>query len=186
MWKYLLDRVGPHPDTIRHRHVACWINMSKDTHTLKLCNNYCFSTATMVTRTRLNITFIPIFPALWSLVMRLRMSGFLSPFLHTPSCRAERQLFISTLQPNNVPSPLISTWPLSDIQFGGDSESADVKNDSRSTISWPQRVFTKKHINFEKNHEVHAVLNHYFFSMSNPSFPTSKRCLSPSRLYHVI
>jgi hypothetical protein len=33
---------------------ACWI--TKATDTLRICNTYCFFTATMVTRTRLNIT----------------------------------------------------------------------------------------------------------------------------------
>jgi len=34
---------------------ACWI--AKATDTLKLCHTYCFSVATMVARTRLNVTF---------------------------------------------------------------------------------------------------------------------------------
>ena len=33
---------------------ACGI--SKDRHTLRICNTYCFSTATMVARRRLNVT----------------------------------------------------------------------------------------------------------------------------------
>jgi hypothetical protein len=36
--------------------IACWI--TKATDTLKLYNTYCFSVATMVARTRLNITFV--------------------------------------------------------------------------------------------------------------------------------
>jgi hypothetical protein len=94
------------------------INAYRHKHTLKMCNNYCFSTPTTVTRTRLNITFIPTLPVV-SQVMRLRMSGFLSPLLRMLSCRAERQLFISILQPNNVIGLQISAWLLSCIQFGG-------------------------------------------------------------------
>ena len=41
--------------TIRLMRVARWI--TKATNTPKICNTYCFSTATMVTRTRLTITF---------------------------------------------------------------------------------------------------------------------------------
>jgi hypothetical protein len=41
---------------------GCWINKATDTHThtvslsLRICNIYCFSTAKMVARTRLNVT----------------------------------------------------------------------------------------------------------------------------------
>ena len=34
--------------------IACWILKVTNTHTLRLCNTHCFSTATMVARTRLN------------------------------------------------------------------------------------------------------------------------------------
>jgi len=95
-WKNMIELVGPHDNIIRHRPVACWINMPKDTHTLKMVNNYCFSTPKWL-RERL-----PTLPVL-SLVIRLRIRGFLPPLLHMPSCRAERQqLFISILQPNDV------------------------------------------------------------------------------------
>jgi hypothetical protein len=33
---------------------ACWVRLH--THTHRICNNYCFSTATVVWRTRLSIT----------------------------------------------------------------------------------------------------------------------------------
>jgi hypothetical protein len=111
------------------------------THTLKKCNNYCFSTPTTVTRTRLNITFIPTLPVV-SQVMRLKMSRFLSPLLHMPSCRAERQQpFISILQPNNVIGFQISAWLLSCIQFGGKSLTLYML---LVAISWPQCVFTNQ------------------------------------------
>jgi hypothetical protein len=34
---------------------ACWVTKATDTHAIRICNNYCFYTAKMVTRTRLNI-----------------------------------------------------------------------------------------------------------------------------------
>jgi len=40
--------------TIRRMRIACWI--LKATNTLTICNTHCFSTATMVARTRLNVT----------------------------------------------------------------------------------------------------------------------------------
>ena len=42
--------------TIWHMRIACWILMATNTHTPRLCNTHCFSTAKMITRTRLNIT----------------------------------------------------------------------------------------------------------------------------------
>jgi hypothetical protein len=41
---------------IRRMRIACWITKATDTHTLRICNTYCFSTAKVVTRTRLNVT----------------------------------------------------------------------------------------------------------------------------------
>jgi len=35
---------------------ACWITKPTHTRTHRICNIYCFSTATMVARTRLNVT----------------------------------------------------------------------------------------------------------------------------------
>ena len=40
--------------TIWRMRIACW--MPEATDTLRLCNTYCFSTATMVTRKRRNVT----------------------------------------------------------------------------------------------------------------------------------
>ena len=37
--------------------IACWISKATVT-SLRICNNYCFSTATMVARTRLNVMFL--------------------------------------------------------------------------------------------------------------------------------
>jgi hypothetical protein len=49
------------------QHGACalhagWLRLQ--THTFRMCNSYSFSTATMVTRTHLNVTFIRTLPAL--------------------------------------------------------------------------------------------------------------------------
>jgi hypothetical protein len=52
-WCGEYGRVGPATDdnTIRYMHISCGYR-----HTLRICNNYCFSMATMVKRTRLNVT----------------------------------------------------------------------------------------------------------------------------------
>jgi len=42
--------------TIWRMRIACWV--AKATHTLIICKTYCFSTATMVMRTRLNVALI--------------------------------------------------------------------------------------------------------------------------------
>jgi hypothetical protein len=52
MWKISVQRDRPHMAIWRMR-TACWIHTHTHTHTLKLCNTYWFSTATMVSRTRL-------------------------------------------------------------------------------------------------------------------------------------
>jgi len=43
--------------TILSMRIACWIAKPANTHTLKICNAYCFSTAEIVVRTRRNVTF---------------------------------------------------------------------------------------------------------------------------------
>jgi hypothetical protein len=48
--------------TIWRMRIAFWI--TEATHTLRICNTYCFSTATTVARTRLNVTFIRTLPVL--------------------------------------------------------------------------------------------------------------------------
>jgi uncharacterized membrane protein len=57
MWKNVVQSDRPLDDNIiRRMRFACWVTKVADTHTLILCNAYCFSTATVVTRTRLNVT----------------------------------------------------------------------------------------------------------------------------------
>ena len=46
--------------TIWRTRIACWI--PKATNTLRQCNTHCFSTATMIVRTRLIVTFICTLP----------------------------------------------------------------------------------------------------------------------------
>ena len=52
--KYGGARQATYDNIIRRMRFACWI--IKATHTLRICNTYCSSTATVVTRTRVNIT----------------------------------------------------------------------------------------------------------------------------------
>jgi len=51
MWKNIVEPKV----TIRLMRIACWI--TKTTHTHTTCNIHCLSTATMVARTRLSVTF---------------------------------------------------------------------------------------------------------------------------------
>jgi len=52
MWKNVEE--PEMPQIIPRMHIAC-IDTECYRHTLRICNTYCFSTATMVTRTRLHI-----------------------------------------------------------------------------------------------------------------------------------
>jgi len=42
--------------TVWPMRIACWIPKAIDTHSLRICNAYCFSTAPMVTRELLSVT----------------------------------------------------------------------------------------------------------------------------------
>jgi len=55
MWKYFSDPGRPQIKIWRMR-IACWISMATSTHTLRICNIFCFSTATKFPRKRLNVT----------------------------------------------------------------------------------------------------------------------------------
>jgi len=48
MWENLVKRGRPQM-TIWRMRIACWIPKATSTHSLTICNTYCFSTATMVT-----------------------------------------------------------------------------------------------------------------------------------------
>jgi len=49
-----IEDCGKPQMTIWRMRIACWI--TKATHTLTVCNIYCFSTTTIVVRTRLIVT----------------------------------------------------------------------------------------------------------------------------------
>jgi hypothetical protein len=53
MWKNIVERGRPQM-TIWRMRIACWT--TKATRSLILCVTYCFTTATMVARTRPNVT----------------------------------------------------------------------------------------------------------------------------------
>jgi hypothetical protein len=57
MWKNLVQPERPDDNTIRRMRFACWTTKAKDTH-WEYIIFYCISTATMATRTCLNVTFI--------------------------------------------------------------------------------------------------------------------------------
>jgi len=61
MWQNVVEPDRPH-NIARRMHVACWI--TKAAHALRVCNAYWFSTATVVTRKHLSVTFIRILPVL--------------------------------------------------------------------------------------------------------------------------
>ena len=53
IWKNIVGRDRPQMTIWRIR-IACWIPKATNTH--RFCNTYCFSIATMVARTHLNVT----------------------------------------------------------------------------------------------------------------------------------
>ena len=53
-WENIVEPGGPQR-TICRKSIACWIPKATNTH-LEYVNTYCFSTATMVARKRLNVT----------------------------------------------------------------------------------------------------------------------------------
>ena len=55
MWKNIVQRGRPQM-TIWRMRIACWITKAANTHTLRLCNTHCLSTATVVVRKRLHVT----------------------------------------------------------------------------------------------------------------------------------
>jgi len=55
MWENIVERRRSQMPVWRVR-IACWVPQATNIHTLRLCNKYCFSTATMVARTRLKVS----------------------------------------------------------------------------------------------------------------------------------
>jgi len=64
MWKNIVEPCRPQM-SIWHKRIACWIPKTTYTHTLRICNTYRFSTATVVTRNLLHVTLY----VLWRLVL---------------------------------------------------------------------------------------------------------------------
>jgi hypothetical protein len=60
--------------TIWRLHIACWIIKATDAH--RLCNTHCFSTETMVERTRLSVTFYIVLVAFTKKCCRIMLSSF--------------------------------------------------------------------------------------------------------------
>ena len=56
MWKNIVESDRPQMKLWRMR-IAYWIPKATNTHTHTLCNIYCFSTATIVAQTRLNLPY---------------------------------------------------------------------------------------------------------------------------------
>jgi hypothetical protein len=63
MEKYGRARQATDDNITRRMRIACWITKAADT--LWICNTYWFPTATVVTRTRLNVTFVSTLPVLF-------------------------------------------------------------------------------------------------------------------------
>jgi hypothetical protein len=55
IWKNVVKRGRPQM-AIWPMRLACWIPTATNTHTLRICNTYCFSTATTFARKRLSVT----------------------------------------------------------------------------------------------------------------------------------
>ena len=76
--KYNRSGQATEDNIIRRMRFAWWI--SESTNTLRICNNYCFTTVTVVTRTRLNDMFYIHCLSCWCLLVQLRhvFRGFIS------------------------------------------------------------------------------------------------------------
>jgi hypothetical protein len=63
--KYYTAIQAADDNTTRRTRFACWVPKATDTR--GICNAYYFSTATMVSQIRLNVTFVPTLPVLLTL-----------------------------------------------------------------------------------------------------------------------
>jgi hypothetical protein len=87
MWKNNVEPDSPQM-TIRRMRITCWIPTAKKlththTHTLRLCNTHCFSTAITVARTHLNVRLhvLYIVNYLYTLTFLFVLSQFAINFL---------------------------------------------------------------------------------------------------------
>ena len=80
--------------TIWRMRIACWIPKVTDTHTLRVRNTYCFSTAATVKRTRLKFTFKRTPPVRY-VAMPFRLLEITTDYAHklakSECCRDGRQ-----------------------------------------------------------------------------------------------
>ena len=63
-WKNMVVPDRPQITMYNTAHALCVLDNEDHRHTLRICNTYCFSTATIVTRTRLIVTCIRKLPVL--------------------------------------------------------------------------------------------------------------------------
>ena len=73
MWKKYGRAAQATVDNTAHAH--CMLDNKGYRHTLRICNIYCFTTATVVTRTRLVIRLYGNCLSCWELVSVGRLSG---------------------------------------------------------------------------------------------------------------
>ena len=73
MWKNMAE-LDKRQMTIWRMRISCW--EPKATNTLRICNTYCFSTGTTVTRTRFYVTFMLTLPVF--IVITCRCSAHLA------------------------------------------------------------------------------------------------------------
>ena len=73
--KYGKARQATDDNLIQCMHFACWL--AKATYTLKMCNNYCSSTATVVLWTCLNVMFICTWRVLYISVFSIPLNVLL-------------------------------------------------------------------------------------------------------------
>ena len=75
LWANMENRARQttYDNIIRHIRFECWI--TKDANTLRICNTYCFSTATVVSRTGQIVEFIRTLPALFLVIWPLYRKG---------------------------------------------------------------------------------------------------------------
>ena len=90
---------------IRRMRIECWITKA---NTLRRCNTYCFSMATVVTRTQINVTFICTLPVLFTLLPYGKYS--ISP---NHPCRQPKwkisylSIRVSTFSPYFIPHSMV-------------------------------------------------------------------------------
>jgi hypothetical protein len=61
--------------TVWRMRIACWIPKVTNTHAVRKCNTYCFSTAKMIARTRLSVTFVRTLSLLFCVFLRSLCCG---------------------------------------------------------------------------------------------------------------